>query len=228
MSPHKSSDASRGAAARERMLHTALDLFGRHGFDATTTRTIALAAEVNLGAIPYYFGSKEDLYTEAAAYLADFIEARQRPSLQDLRAQAAQALDTTELIEQVVGFVLTQLRMLMAPDVPASWVAFYLRAQAEHSDAFEQVFSRAVEPMHDTLTEVVARIIQLPIHDFKTKALAFVVCHQCVCLRLSDAVLMRRLQWDEITPERVEQLITVIGPGLRAQLACAANLRVSA
>lgn len=228
MSSHKILDASRGALARERMLHTALDLFGRHGFDATTTRMIALAAGVNLGAIPYYFGSKENLYTDAAAYLADFIEARQQPSLQGLRAQAAQAQDTSALIEQVVGFVLTQLRMLMAPDVPASWVAFYLRAQAEHGEAFEQVFSRAVEPIHDTLAEVVSRIIQRPTHDFNTKALAFWVCHQCVCLRLSDAVLMRRLQWDEITPERVEQLITVIGPGLRALLACAANLRAPA
>ena len=37
-------DASRGAQARERMILAALDLFGKHGFDATTTRMIAQAA----------------------------------------------------------------------------------------------------------------------------------------------------------------------------------------
>ncbi len=49
------------APTRLRMLHAALDLFGRHGFDATTTRMLTQAAGVNLGAIPYHFGSKEGL-----------------------------------------------------------------------------------------------------------------------------------------------------------------------
>ena len=52
----------KGALARERMLKVALDLFGKHGYDATTTRMVAQAAGMNLGSIPYYFGSKDDLY----------------------------------------------------------------------------------------------------------------------------------------------------------------------
>jgi AcrR family transcriptional regulator len=227
MSASKPLDASRGALARERMLLAALDLFGRHGFDATTTRMIAQASGMNLGAIPYYFGSKDDLYAQAASHLADYIEQQQHGALQALQTQSRQTQDVATLIELVMTFILAQVRLLMADNVPSSWVAFYLRAQAEHGEAFERLFARAVEPIHDSLTEVIARIIQRPADDFQTRTLSFVVCHQFVCLRLADSVLMRRLHWDAITPDRVEQLIAVVSPGLRAQLSSAANLRAT-
>lgn len=220
----RSTDATRGAQARERMILAALDLFGRHGFDATTTRMIAQAAEMNLGAIPYYFGSKEDLYAEAAGYLASFIEREQAAPLSELKTQSAQTQDVRQLIEQVVRFLLTQARLLLADKVPGSWVQFYLRAQAEHGEAFERIFAQVVEPMQQCLTDIMARIIQRSPDDLQTRALSFIVLHQFVCFRLADSVLMRRMDWDAITPERVEQLLDVIAPHLRAQLLSAAHL----
>lgn len=221
-------DASRGALARERMVLSALDLFGRHGFDATTTRMIAQAASMNLGAIPYYFGSKEDLYAEAAGYLASFIQQAQAQPLAQLQTQSEATQDVSALIELVVGFMLTEARLLLADKVPASWVQFFLRAQAEQGEAFERVFSQVVEPVQQCLSQVVARIVLRPADDFQARALTFLILHQFVCLRLVDTVLMRRLNWDAITPERVEQLLTVMAPMLRAQLRHAANLSTSA
>ena len=46
---------------RERILNSALDLFRDRGFDQTTMRQIAGAAEVATGAAYYYFDSKEAL-----------------------------------------------------------------------------------------------------------------------------------------------------------------------
>ena len=46
---------------RARILDVALDLFRRHGFEETTMRGIAAAADVSLGSAYYYFQSKEDL-----------------------------------------------------------------------------------------------------------------------------------------------------------------------
>lgn len=45
----------------KKILSTAETLFLERGYNAVTTRDIARAAEVNLGLIPYYFGSKENL-----------------------------------------------------------------------------------------------------------------------------------------------------------------------
>jgi TetR/AcrR family transcriptional regulator len=53
------------APTRERILDVALKSFAERGFDGTSTRAIAAAAEVNQGLIPYYFGTKEALWKEA-------------------------------------------------------------------------------------------------------------------------------------------------------------------
>jgi len=49
---------------RERLLDAAERLFGRLGYDGVGMRSLALEAQVNLGAATYHFGSKEALYTE--------------------------------------------------------------------------------------------------------------------------------------------------------------------
>jgi AcrR family transcriptional regulator len=206
------------------MLLAALDLFGRHGFDATTTRMIAQSAAMNLGAITYYFGSKEGLYEQAAEYLASFIAQQQAGALQTLQQQSAHQRDTRELVDLAVSFTLAQARLLLANNVPASWVQFFLRAQAEHGAAFERIFASVVEPAQVALTEVIARIVGRPATDTHTRLLAFIAVNQFVCLRLADAILLRRLNWDSLTPERIEHILAIIGPNLRAQLLSAAQV----
>ncbi len=55
------------ADTRERLLDTAERLFAERGFAGTSVREITDAAAANLGAVNYYFQSKENLYTEVFA-----------------------------------------------------------------------------------------------------------------------------------------------------------------
>src|SRR4051812_26133774 len=48
---------------RSRILDAAEDLFGESGLDRVSIRDITRKANVNLAAIHYHFGSKEDLIT---------------------------------------------------------------------------------------------------------------------------------------------------------------------
>ncbi len=55
--------APRGAAVTKvRLLDAAEALFMEHGFEATSLRLITAAAGVNLAAVNYHFGSKEELF----------------------------------------------------------------------------------------------------------------------------------------------------------------------
>ncbi|MGW7679392.1 TetR/AcrR family transcriptional regulator [Kribbella sp. NPDC054772] len=54
-----------------RILAAARQLFGEHGFDRTTIRAIATAADSDPGLVMRYFGSKEKLFAQAAAVPAD-------------------------------------------------------------------------------------------------------------------------------------------------------------
>lgn len=55
------SSIKKSEVTRARILDVALDLFRRQGFEETTMRGIATAADVSLGSAYYYFQSKEDL-----------------------------------------------------------------------------------------------------------------------------------------------------------------------
>jgi AcrR family transcriptional regulator len=50
------------ADTKTRILDAAERLFVEHGFEATSLRSLTTAAEVNLAAVHYHFGSKEELF----------------------------------------------------------------------------------------------------------------------------------------------------------------------
>ncbi|RKT01585.1 TetR/AcrR family transcriptional regulator [Chryseobacterium defluvii] len=52
----------------ENILFAAEKLFAEKGFEGTSTREIAKAAQVNISMISYYFGSKEKLYEKLVEY----------------------------------------------------------------------------------------------------------------------------------------------------------------
>ena len=75
--------AEHGAATRAALIEAARDIFSRNGFDGASVRRITSAADVNLGAVTYHFGSKRGLY-EAT------LEEGLRPLLQRVRVAAEQ------------------------------------------------------------------------------------------------------------------------------------------
>jgi AcrR family transcriptional regulator len=55
-------EARRPTVTKEKILDAAEGLFMEHGFEATSLRAITAAAVVNLAAVNYHFGSKEELF----------------------------------------------------------------------------------------------------------------------------------------------------------------------
>lgn len=65
--------SSESDPTRRRLLEAAGDLFGRHGFHATSVRDICRAADVNSAAVSYHFGGKAELYRAVAMAVSDDI-----------------------------------------------------------------------------------------------------------------------------------------------------------
>ena len=105
----RASDPS-GSATRSALLAAGRDCVREYGLAKTTSRLIAGAADVNLGSITYYFGSKEDLLAEAL--------------FGELSARLAPVLDTLESDDPAPGRLLGAVQDLIvefensAPDVP--------------------------------------------------------------------------------------------------------------
>lgn len=86
---------------RLRLLTEAGKAFARHGFAGTNLRDICKAADVNLGAVKYYFGSKKELYREALI----------KPHLELMMEEPPPGLDGTTTPEAVLR----------------SWIVFFMR-----------------------------------------------------------------------------------------------------
>jgi AcrR family transcriptional regulator len=52
-----------GAESKQRILRTARELFGQHGYRGTTVRAIAAAAGVDPAMVFYFFGTKQGLFS---------------------------------------------------------------------------------------------------------------------------------------------------------------------
>ncbi len=81
-------DQAKKVLAREALLAAARELFGKLGFDATTTKMIAQHAQVNPALIHYYFGGKaglnEAMLREALQPLLDRVKAFESSEIPDL------------------------------------------------------------------------------------------------------------------------------------------------
>jgi AcrR family transcriptional regulator len=76
-------------ATKERILDAAEALFMQHGFEATSLRAITNAAAVNLAAVNYHFGSKEELFQAVLTRRLDPMNQRRVALLTELERAAA-------------------------------------------------------------------------------------------------------------------------------------------
>jgi AcrR family transcriptional regulator len=98
---------------RERILACAERLFSERGFDVTSLRTITAEAAVNLAAVNYHFGSKDELVREV---LRRRLEPLNRERCAELRQHEAAAGPDGPSLEQILdAFVGPALRLSKDP-----------------------------------------------------------------------------------------------------------------
>ncbi|TIM35112.1 MAG: DUF1956 domain-containing protein, partial [Mesorhizobium sp.] len=105
-------EASPADMTRTALVRAALKLFGRQGFDGTSTREIAAEAKANIGSIAYHFGGKEGLRNAAADYIVDAIQTIAGQAIGNLQAPAAAMADPEAArahlfvaLERMVAFI---------------------------------------------------------------------------------------------------------------------------
>ncbi|MEF8698858.1 MAG: TetR/AcrR family transcriptional regulator [Candidatus Accumulibacter sp. UW20] len=102
-------DTRTSSDTRERILDVAERLFMENGYEATSMRVITGAAEVNLAAVNYHFGSKEALLCEVFRRRLTWLNEQRLQALDRLEEQAGGApLKPSQIVEAFFG---TLLRM---------------------------------------------------------------------------------------------------------------------
>lgn len=152
------SDIKAAQDTRERILDVAEHQFMAHGYEGTSMRMITSAAEVNLAAVNYHFGSKEALLREVFRRRLAWLNHERLQALDELEAQAGGApLKPSQVLEAFFGTLLrmgadeslggmTFLRLLgRTLTEPAEFIrTFFAGEYAEVIDRYKLALFRAL------------------------------------------------------------------------------------
>jgi AcrR family transcriptional regulator len=116
-------------STKQRILGAAEALFARHGFAGASLRQVTAAANVNLAAVNYHFGSKENLINEVFRRRLDDLNSERLKAL-----AAAQVLPGFGLDQALAAFVYPALSMSADTHGGSAFVRVLARAYAEHNE----------------------------------------------------------------------------------------------
>ena len=194
------------------LLDTAIDQFGRLGFEGASTRDIARASGTAMSSITYHFGGKQGLYLAAAEHIAAQIRTLQGEPV--ARAVAAGQHSREAAIEALADVLDGLAQMMLRPETE-SWSRFIIREQQSPTEAFELLFTRAMQPILDAFIALIGRArTDLARHD--AVAMAILLFGQAMVLRAGRAAVCRALGVDQIDDATAD----LLRKRLRANVLC--------
>lgn len=195
-----SNPSTRGEATREALIRAALEIFGRDGFQAASTRAIAGAAGVNQALIGFHFGGKKELYIATFGYVTHRLAERIGPLLEDIEAQLrvrhsgrTSARTRLERWLPLLHRVTDALVVVFTSEESRSWARLILREQQDPSEAFEAHYDESIGRIVSAVTGLVARALDRPPRDRQVRLLVFTIIGQALIFRAASATVVRHL-----------------------------------
>ncbi|MBX7220234.1 MAG: CerR family C-terminal domain-containing protein [Blastocatellia bacterium] len=193
------------ADVRTRLLTAAEKLFAQHGPAATSIRDLAREAQVNVAAINYYFGSKENLYLETLRQA--FRASREVMPRFDALAQEAQATGTVEAAHTALRLYIEEfMKSLFVSDESDRHMRLMAREMSDPTPALDAVIDEFIEPKSNILKQLVAQA--RPDLDPETEVpfYALSIVGQCLHYRLTQPVILRLMKREKMTSEMLDQI----------------------
>ena len=123
-------------STKDRILGAAENLFAQYGFAGTSLRQVTGLAEVNIAAVNYHFGSKENLVNEVFRRRMDVMSARRLEQLQAARRDHAGELEPV-----LAAFIEPALALAQDQNGGGMFVRVVARAYAEHNESLRRFLS---------------------------------------------------------------------------------------
>ncbi|NDY57180.1 CerR family C-terminal domain-containing protein [Desulfovibrio sulfodismutans] len=198
------------SGARPKLIDAGVRLFGLHGFEATSTRSLAAEAGVNLAAIPYHFGGKEGLYQAVVQHIVDAKNDVLGPYFERIRALCADpAADRDTLLSALRAMI----RALAADTLGASdgrdASQIMIQEQISPTPAFDLLYEGFFRPALDAWTGLVARLTSRDAAHPDTRLRAMALLGQMVIFRVGAFTALRHLDFSQFTRQDVERIAEI-------------------
>ena len=130
-------------STKERILGAAEELFAQHGFAGTSLRQVTSRADVNIAAVNYHFGSKENLVNEVFRRRMDEMSRERLDALRKATEGQPGALEAApgQLEPILAAFVEPALAMAQDRHGGGAFIRVIARAYAESNDSLRKFLS---------------------------------------------------------------------------------------
>lgn len=186
---------------KERLMETAGEIFGSQGFKAATIRSIAAAANVNVAAVNYHFGDKENLYRTVL----------KRVFLQGFNTfpPVGKLVPGQDPEKQLQRFIRDMFHRLASPE---GWGGYSGRGKlvarefVEPTPAFDDIIETFIKPHRDALFSIIAGLMGTDDDDPRLKPCAVSILGQCVYYAFARPVIKRVAPECALGPENLNHL----------------------
>ena len=169
---------------RDRLLHAAGDEFARSGFDTASVRAICDAADANVSAVKYHFGSKQDLYLAVWQVAAEqMISAEPMPVLEDFA-------DPRDALRSIIGWF---MRLVLTESVTHPWAGRLLAHEtvSPTPGALDAFVEHCAGPITKEISRIVRAVVGRRLGKKTHDDLVYGVVALCVNPKHSREILIK-------------------------------------
>ncbi len=207
--PHSVSQepSAKGAAseAPARLLKTARRLFAERGLAATSIRDLALEAGVNIAAVNYHFGSKENLYLETLRFCY-----REGAALnvrtQHILERAIKAGTQKAAMQGIREYIREFLEALFHSEEAALQARLMIREMSDPTPALKVIIDEFISPKKELLVTLIAQARPALRGSKDLPLYASSIIGQCLHSRTALPVILHFLNEKEMTSELLDQM----------------------
>jgi AcrR family transcriptional regulator len=176
-------DADSITGTRQRILQVAAEVFANSGFEKVTVREICSRASVNVAAINYHFGDKENLYIQVLKY-CKALAFEKYPSDQDTKKT-----DPPEL--KLKAFIRSFVFRILDGGPSSLFGRLVCREYVEPTNALDMLVEEAMRPTFALLAEIVGELLGRKAPALTVRMCCASVISQCLFFLYARHALTR-------------------------------------
>ena len=215
----------RGEETKQRIIDSAIDIFGRQGFAGTSTRDIAAAAGVNTPAIQYYWNGKLGLYNACIEQLTANVSRRMAPAIEGCQAAIATGAAFDVIVAAASGVQDCLIDAFFAEREGQAIRRLLAWEDAEHGENPSEHFmkERIGRPIFETFQNVVRYVAKTPMDRTEMEMHALSLMGVTMIFHFDQSRVMDMLNWSSLNDRLLAILKTVAHKQLGYALAGLAN-----
>jgi AcrR family transcriptional regulator len=205
--------ASSSTETKEQIITVAEEMFAEHGFVGTTLRNIVSKAGVNIAAVHYHFGSKEELFRAVVARFAHPVVEQELNLLSELKAG-----DELPSVEAILLAMLKPSLEILSQDEDTRLIRakFMGRCRTE-PEPFQSIAYEEFAPATEAFLDVLQRVLPEQSRSQLGWKLDLVITALIrILMEAGKPYALLKTSDPENIQTTIQQLVRFFSPGMRS------------